>query len=148
MISRSKTFFRPSSRRALTLIEVVAAIALLGLLLSGIVLAQGRQIRQRALAQQKLNVIELSDQLLASWMEGGSVPESSVGTWSQLPDWQWSTQKIDHQTASDLGAIVVRFRVDRVEKRVESEPLLIVDLMVPEPEESETVLPQEPARAP
>lgn len=53
----------PRSERGFSLIEVVAATIILGLLASGLILASGRMRKQEALMQRKRQAVELADRL-------------------------------------------------------------------------------------
>ena len=68
------------SYRGLTLIEVLAGLAILGTLLSGVVMASVRLQRQRALAYEKLQAVEATDALLETWFSPSSPSPSSSPT--------------------------------------------------------------------
>ena len=57
----------PHHPPGLTLIEVVAAIAILGTVLVGITLSQSRHTRQLAAAQQQSAAAHAADQLISEW---------------------------------------------------------------------------------
>jgi prepilin-type N-terminal cleavage/methylation domain-containing protein len=59
-----------SRRQGLTLIEVVAGLALLGGLLSGILMAYGRHVVQVRHAELRLQATAAADRLLALWFGG------------------------------------------------------------------------------
>ena len=58
----------------LTLIEVVAAIAILGTLLVGVVLAKSRHTRQLQLARAQTYAIEATDALITDWWTNADGP--------------------------------------------------------------------------
>src|SRR6056297_2078508 len=65
MLRRSLT--ASNNRTGLTLIEVVAAIALLASLLASVLAAHNRLASQTRKAEQRLKAIEAADRLLAEW---------------------------------------------------------------------------------
>lgn len=131
---------RRSRARGLTLIEVVAAIAILGTLLVGVVLAKSRHTRQAALAQNKMQAVVLTDELIAGWWDRPEgVPASDSGVLSEEDGLRWQTQVVNNPEIASLGARVVRVAVRENPRlisrnREDEEPVLIVDLVVPDPE--------------
>ncbi|MGB0766889.1 MAG: type II secretion system protein [Phycisphaeraceae bacterium] len=125
----------------MTLIEVVAAIAILGTLLVGVVLAKSSHTRQLSLAQSKSQAVRLTDALIASWWQTpDGVPVDESGSFGPGIDLRWQTRVVDNAAIDSLGARVVRVEViaDDPQARLDrdardDEPLLIVDLVVPDP---------------
>lgn len=62
----------PGRRRALTLIEVVAALALLALVLGAAVSARGRLVRSGVAAREHRLAVEALDAALNDWWAGGA----------------------------------------------------------------------------
>lgn len=137
MKQRYKRFLRCSPARGLTLIEVVAAIAILGTLLVGVVLAKSRHTRQRVDARRTVQAVQLSDAQLSQWWcsrEGVPIGESGVLSEDQALHWQ--TRLVIDSGVMQLGARVVRYEVfvdDGKVGRDPDTPLIIVDLVVPDP---------------
>lgn len=128
-----------SRARGLTLIEVVAAIAILGTLLVGVVLAKSRLTRQSGAALDTMHAVRLSDALLADWWsQPQGVPVSSAGVLSESDALRWQTRIVDNAGIATFGARVVRYEVfqdqEKLNRREEdSGPLLVIDLVVPDP---------------
>ncbi|MBX2851120.1 MAG: type II secretion system GspH family protein [Phycisphaeraceae bacterium] len=129
-----------SRARGLTLIEVVAAIAILGTLLVGVVLAKSRLTRQSGAAQDTMQAVRLSDSLLANWWsQPEGVPVGSAGVLSESDALRWQTRVIDNAGIAEFGARVVRYEVFQDQKKLsrgdeDLGPLLVIDLVVPDPE--------------
>lgn len=74
--------YEPGSRTGLTLIEVVAGLALMGTLLVTVLLGASSHLRQLRAAQQKTIAIESLDRLLSLWSSDGfsegSLPECAL----------------------------------------------------------------------
>lgn len=125
--------------RGLTLIEVVAAIAILGTLLVGVVLAKSRHTRQAVLAQTKMQAVLLTDELIAGWWDSEEgVPIASEGVLSEAHALRWETRLVSNREISSLGARVVRVAVHGQDPALQvaeglDQPVLIVDLVVPDP---------------
>ena len=140
MSMRLKRSWRCSRARGLTLIEVVAAIAILGTLLVGVVLAKSRHTRQAALAQTKMQAVLLTDELIAGWWDGADgVPIGDEGVLSEADALRWQTRLVNNHKIASLGARVVRVEVHEEDRDLRhgdrrDEPVLIVDLVVPDPE--------------
>jgi len=134
------TCWRCSRARGLTLIEVVAAIAILGTLLAGIVLAKSRHIDQRVRARVQMQAVDATDQMIARWWtdEERGVPIDASGALPGVEGVAWRTGVIDNAPIGELGARVVRVSVfdtaDRpgVQRDVD-EPMFVVDLVVRDP---------------
>ena len=65
--------------RGLTLVEVVAALALLGTLLSAMLLARGRYVRQNMRAQESVEAVAVTDALLEQWFNQQPVDVDELG---------------------------------------------------------------------
>lgn len=66
------------SSRAITLIEVVVGLFLLGTLLTMILIASGKLERQRRVALSKIQAVEQLDQLVSEYFGKGSRPTIST----------------------------------------------------------------------
>lgn len=128
----------------LTLIEVVAAIAILGTILVGVVLSRARHTRQFALAQRKAIAVEAADALIAGWWEGPAVPVDASGVVEREGiDLAWRTREIANESIEAIGARVVRVEMREAASRAagaeDHEAALVrVDLVLgPEPAELE-----------
>jgi len=126
----------PSRRAGLTLIEVIAAIAILGTLLVGIVLAKSRHTQQIALTQRQNDAVRAADELIASWW----VAEQGfpIGQWGALaddPTMVWETEIVRNAEVDDMGARVLRLQLSEARVDLADDPadavLVTVDLVIP-----------------
>jgi len=141
MMQRSTTCSRCSHAAGLTLIEVVAAIAILGTLLVGIVLARARHTHQYARAESARVAVDAADRLISRWwLNGRHVPVGKAGQFEAHPTLRWRTREVDNEKINLLGARVVRVEVLRADAETGSDPqaraevLFHVDLVMPRPE--------------
>lgn len=98
--------------RALTLVEVVASLVLLGSLLVGILVAHRRHAEQIRRASRRLAAVEAADRLLLRWAEQGIWgPTEPTGPCEGTPNlhWQWSV--IREPPLERLGAAKGRLEV-------------------------------------
>jgi len=117
----------------LTLIEVVAGLALLGTLLTTIVLAKAKYIRQGASANRRMRAVLAADSLLTSWWQDlASFPRASTGQINGDQPLIWQTRLMDHETVPGLVADVVRLEIIEGNKgEKENQTLVTVDVMIP-----------------
>src|SRR5947208_15221341 len=89
---------RPAARRAMTLVEVVAAPALLGTLLAAVLVVRVRYARQSAAADRRLRAVAAADALLAGWhRDPRSLPRSGAGPVAGDAPLAWRTAVVPHQ---------------------------------------------------
>lgn len=85
-----------SRYRGMTLVEVVAGMALLGTLLVSIVMATAKLTAQSRLAAHRVEAYLAADQLLFSWWsDWQNFPRNESGTISGHDDWRWRTFSTD-----------------------------------------------------
>lgn len=119
-------------RRGMTLIEVVAGIALLGTILTTTVLAQARLLRQHQRALVKLQAVEAVDRLLVQWsLSGTEVPVGLTGTLLNFPQVSWRTRLQRTQTDGPLSVAVVELTAYAASDPPDMPPLVRVELAVP-----------------
>lgn len=125
------------AHRGMTLMEVVASIAILGVLLVGIVTAKSRHTHQWSLAQRKLQAVAAADALLAGWWQHqGSLPRTAEGEAGAAEDGlRWRTQELADREAAELGVTVVTLQVWDARDPEAREPLVSVDLVLTAPQE-------------
>ena len=119
------------ARRGLTLIEVVAGIALLATLLVSTLAAFRAHASQVRSAKNRLAAIAVADRLLSEWMNAGTLP--GIGETEDVPDtkgWRWRIVRPEPtMELRRLNALAVRLEI------VDSEPtpsvLTSVELLVP-----------------
>ena len=93
----------------MTLIEVMAALAILGSLLVGILLAKNRLSQQSALASRRLDAVAAADGLLTSWRHSEEgIPREASGEVPGYNGFAWETKMREDRTAEFAS---VRFKV-------------------------------------
>lgn len=133
----------PCSRRAgLTLIEVVAGIAILGVILVGIVMARSRHIHQLAEVGRVRRAIELTDRMVEQWwITPQALPIDKTGSVPGDESLVWRTRVERHDVLDPMGARVVRVEVFEAQTTAVAdalpEPLVALDLVLPQPPEPE-----------
>ena len=112
MTNRSTTWCGCSRRGGLTLIEVVAAIAILGTVLVGIVIAKARHTHQLARAHRLDLAVGAADDLIAGWwLSEAGVPVAADGPIEGQPLMNWQTVVAPNAAIEQLGARVVRVSI-------------------------------------
>lgn len=137
---RLETFSRRSRRAGLTLIEVVAAVAILGVILVGTVLANARHTRQLALAEQRSAAIRATDALLMQWWSSpDGIPVNERGAVADSDGLTWRTSVVADRAIEQLEAQVVQVAIHQSGEAMmrlglaAGEPLLIVEVILPKP---------------
>lgn len=129
-MSRRRTSWR---QHGVTLIEVMAALALLGSLAVAMVLSRGWLVEQHQQAGQKLEAVEVADKLLAQWWAGETIqlPIDATGRVDGYPVWSWQTRVVDNRSLASFEALVVRLSI--LDDSVVGQPveLTTVDLVMP-----------------
>src|SRR5688500_5727143 len=98
--------------RAMTLVGVVGALALLGVLLVGTPLAKARSTRQAALADRRVEAVAAVDALLTAWRrDPQSLARSGGGRISGDAGLSWRTRTVPDAAVQELGAAVVRLEI-------------------------------------
>src|SRR5437016_4406954 len=101
------------TRAAMTLIEIVAGLVILGTILASLAIARGRFARQWADADRRLAAARSLDALIAQWMDASppQVPLNRQGTLGDNTKLIWRTRVLRDPSAARLGAAVVRVEV-------------------------------------
>lgn len=117
---------------------------MLGTLLVGIVLAKARHNDQLSRARAQAEAAEHTDRLIAGWWDSRQgVPVGEDGALPGSDRLRWRTRVVDNREVAELGARVVRVEVVdplREARRGagsdtrDNGPLIVVDLVVPDPE--------------
>ena len=116
----------------MTLIEVVAGLAILGTLLASLVVARSRYLMQWALAGRKEQAVVAADRLLSSWWAAPDKwPRHGEGDLPQTK-MRWRTSILDNPVAKDLDAQVVRLEIfESADSSLEEQrPLSQVDVVL------------------
>ncbi len=101
-----------SRRGGLTLIEVVAAIAILGTLLVVIVLAKSRHTRQLGQARQVAAAAAAADELIAGWwVRGPQIPINDSGRIEGHEHLIWRTHVAGGNALAKLDAEIIRVEI-------------------------------------
>jgi prepilin-type N-terminal cleavage/methylation domain-containing protein len=134
MSGPSSTFSHPRRRRGLTLIEVVAALVLLGTILFSVTIARGRFMRQWADAERQLQATRAADALMTDWLGGppSQVPRASQGPLAGVADAYWRTLTLPDPAARQLGAVIIRLELIDQRRRTDNR-LLSVDFLLSDP---------------
>lgn len=125
-------------RAGLTLIEVIASLAILGTLLTGMLLAKAQLTRQSVAAQRQLEAAEVADRLLTRWvMLEEAVPCPDAGV---LEGWRWTTRWLEEDGLAEVASRRVRLEVWPVQQDaltamdpqagVRDRPACLVDVVV------------------
>ena len=140
MTTKWTTCSRRLRRDGLTLLEVVAGIAILGTILVVVVLSKSRHTRQLALTQRRNVAVRAADELIAGWWtrcEG--VPVGERGAVEADASLAWETRVVPNDAIEKLGARVVRVELRESEPDRwaaddgTGDPLVAVDLVLPDP---------------
>src|SRR3954467_14361499 len=94
-------------RAGMTLLEVVAGLALLASLLGALLMAKVRYARQSAAADRRIQAVAAADALLAAWhQEPRSTPRDGSGVVPGDAQFAWRTQTVTNPGIEDLGGQV------------------------------------------
>jgi prepilin-type N-terminal cleavage/methylation domain-containing protein len=141
MTARLKTNLRGSAseRRGMTLVEVVAGLALMATLMASLLSIKSRLIRDLAQSDRRHAALRDADQLLSTWWKTpATFPRGAVGS---TPDGlSWRTQVIPNPQVQSAGAQVVRLEVYS-----SAEPLAAVEIVLPTTTEAAALLPLSPS---
>ena len=133
------------SRHGLTLIEVVAGLALMGTLVAAMLSAKGRFTAQHYRAQRVLYATEALDSLLLErWPDLGSIERTEHGELDNHQDMAWRASVIENLTTTDLHCRVIRIEVIDTLDESDSDPLVDVELLAVDPTYRTQVLESDP----
>lgn len=128
--SLSHNQVRPQ-RSGMTLVEVVAGLALLASVGVGSVMAFGLHQRQIIVARQTIEAAQIADNLLSRWQTDSiPVPTLQSGTTGQ-PGWFWQTQLLRTESLAGLPVQVVRLDILVQDKAGNLQPRAAVEVLVP-----------------
>ena len=121
-------------RSGLTLIEVVAGLALMATVLVGILEAGGRHVRQIKRAQRQLSAAAEADRLLTG-MAGNfeQLPDNNTGT--ECGDGlMWRTRLMENREAREtMNIAIVRLEIFDPKQTKDQTPLVAIDVVKPLP---------------
>ncbi|HSI33024.1 MAG: prepilin-type N-terminal cleavage/methylation domain-containing protein [Phycisphaerae bacterium] len=125
---------RVRSRRTtgFTLVELLAGLAILGVLAASLVVARGRALRQWADADAKLRATRAVDTMVADWLGAAgardNIPVPAAGPLEGVAECAWRTTWVADPAARQINAGVVRVEVFH-----RRQPLFSIDLLKPLP---------------
>lgn len=116
------------ARRGTTLIEVIAALVILGTILAAMLIARGRFVTQEIQARRRTQATRALDAMVDGWMNGpvSAIPMQATGTFADSAQ-TWTTRVIRDPSAEQIGARVLR--VD-VFDRSQRQPIVTLDLLI------------------
>jgi type II secretory pathway pseudopilin PulG len=101
-----------SSRAGLTLVEVVAGLALLSTLLVAVLTTKARVTRQWANAHRRLEAVSAADRLLATWWQDvDRFPRRAAGLVPGNTSFTWRTTPIANPELKALNVSVIRLEI-------------------------------------
>jgi type II secretory pathway pseudopilin PulG len=99
-------------RTGLTLVEVVAGLALLSTLLVAVLTTKARATRQWASAHRRVEAVSAADRLLAAWWQDvDSFPRRASGRVPGDAAFVWRTAPIANPDLKALSASVIRLEI-------------------------------------
>jgi hypothetical protein len=125
----------------MTLVEVIAGLALLGSVLVAMLMARAGYMRQTARANRRLQAIAAADALLTAWHRDPAALHPGSG--GELPgDGQlsWRSRLVPSAEADGLGARVVRLEVLDERPSASASPVLATVEFLVEPEDREPLV--------
>ena len=130
MNKRCATFWKRGCR-GLTLVEAAAGAALLGTLLTMVVLANARLTAQAHAAQMRIEGCRLAEELLQGWASPQEGLVKGSGEIEDHPGWSWRCEKSANDSAKAIDAQAVWLRVFAPGAKVDSPPTAQVELLMP-----------------
>src|SRR5438045_3736087 len=102
-----------SRTRAMTLIEVLAGLVVLGTVLVSVTIARGRFMQQAARAAQELQATRAVDAMMSRWLSGPpeAIPVPARGALDASPELSWQTSWRFDPSAGKLAARVVHLEL-------------------------------------
>lgn len=120
-----------SKQTAMTLLEVIAGLALLASVLGAILVIKARVVRQSRAGAQREEAIAAADGLLRRWfIEPAKFPRMDRGTLPGQPGLSWRTYPVRNPPAEALGGQVVRLEIVSV-PMADRPPVVAVEVVVP-----------------
>ena len=118
---------RMGVHRGITLTEVIVGLALLGSLLTIMLVGAGRLERQRSAAEKKLEAVAALDQLVSVFFSNGFPALPSDGPLNNKKEWIWNMSRVN--TATPEGCSVARISIVDL-RRQERSDIASVDVLV------------------
>jgi type II secretory pathway pseudopilin PulG len=123
----------------ITLVEMLAALAILGTILTGLVLAMSRHRTQWHDANRKLEAVRATQHLLNTrWDKTKEIPASGSGDLEHAEGLRWRTRPSADATRREDEPRLIQLTVRGEEQAPEAEALVRVPLFLPPKEENES----------
>lgn len=116
--------------KGLTLVEVIASLALLSTVLITVLTAWTRHSKQVDVAFRKSEAIQLLDQQIASWYSADSeLPVNQSGVFTSKPEYTWQTKLLSAKTTNNDWKVAT-LEILVFDQRRRDKPLAKVELLV------------------
>lgn len=123
-----KNYQSKNRLHGLTLIEVLASVALLSALMVSVLAVRASHVRQVNLAAKKILAAKLLDRHLARWYEDDiSIPINQQGDLDATRNFLWQTNSMPSQNSWDA----IKVRVDVIDS-VSGQVLCAVEVLSPD----------------
>jgi hypothetical protein len=121
-----------------TLVEAVAATALLGTLLAAMLISSARIREQTHKADLRIQAAGIADGLLGRWwLKPRGVPRGEEGRVEGRPGWRWRMRTANREDAGRLDAEVVVLEI-LPPSGAGGQPAARVELLLPRQDHAET----------
>ena len=128
----------PRSRRGLTLVEALAAAAILGTVLAATVVAAARLQALGARADRRTEACRAADALLERWWPNrDKIERDGAGEVPNHKGWTWRTRSLRREDADRWGAAVVVVEVF-APNAADKEPAAKVEVLLPDERDAPT----------
>lgn len=118
--------------RGMTLVEVVAGLALLATVLAGLLVAKARLGRQVRVTESRRAAVGAADALLTAWWrDKPRFPRNAAGEVPGHADLLWRTQTVASAQAARLCGQVTRLDVFSAPLGANQTPLVTIELLLP-----------------
>ena len=102
--------------RGISLIEVVAALALIGTAITMLLGAQARSLEQLAVTRDRQIATELARELITAWRIDPLRQEPArEGSFASHPGWRWTRGEMPYRSTSRLALQEVTLTIHRVD---------------------------------
>jgi len=116
----------------MTLVEVVAGIAVLGTLLVAVLMTEAACKRQSAAAAIRLKGLRAADAMLEAWWaseEGIPVNDRGIVP-AELGEFTWRTRALKSEPAEDLGVRIVRVEIAPTRGDLKEKAMVTLDVVL------------------
>lgn len=130
-LCRSTRVIHRPHRSGLTLLEMLAGLALLGTLASTILIGRGRALAQWSRASRRIEATRVTDELLTQWWLDRDMPINKRGQYDDPASgltWNWQTRMLKQPKDSPWELTLVRLQVAPIDS---THAMATVDLAWP-----------------